>query len=51
MCVHLCRVCAHNSSVHGLQGPEELGPGGAGVTGGSESPNVSAGKTKQTGFL
>ena len=51
MCVHLCRVCAHNSSVHGLQEPEELEPGEAGVTGSSESPNVSAGKNKQTGFL
>lgn len=49
MCVHLCRVCAHNSCVHELQGPEELGPDGAGVTGGSESPNVSAGK--KTDFL
>lgn len=49
MCVHLCRVCAHSSCVHELQGPEELGPDGAGVTGGSESPNVSAGK--KTDFL
>lgn len=49
MCVHLCGVCAHKSSTLGLQGPEELGPGGAGITGGCEPANMSAGK--QTGFL
>lgn len=49
MCVHLCGVCAHKSSAHGLQGLDELGPAEARVTGGYEPPNVSA--EKQTDFL